>query len=219
VAGLGKRARQAGQDHERAVVADRHELAEGGRGVLLGVVRLDLVVGVLPVPVLGVFLLNPAAVLEHDGSQVAGRRRRVDRPGKALLDQVRQVAAVVDVGVAEDDRLQLGGRDGEVAVGLSRLAAMALVQAAIDGQPTPAGLDVVHRARDLPGGPVEQQVHPPVALADQVLEQLHHALDRRPIPHGTTSKGPAGDDDTAGANGRTGYFRPAACGTTCATRL
>jgi hypothetical protein len=59
------------------------------------------------------FFLKAGRVGEDDGEQVARRRRAVDGAGEALLDEVGKIAAVVNVGVAEDDRIDVSGREGE----------------------------------------------------------------------------------------------------------
>jgi hypothetical protein len=40
--------------------------------------------------------------VQHDASEIARGVGREDVSGEALFDQIRKVAAVVDVGVAED---------------------------------------------------------------------------------------------------------------------
>ena len=95
-----------------------------------------------------VLLLDLGRVGEHDAQQVARRRRAVDRPGEPLADERRQVAAVVDVGVAEDDRVDLVGVEREVAVALPGLLAAALVQAAVEQDLVVADFEQVHRPGD-----------------------------------------------------------------------
>ena len=72
----------------------------------------------------------------------------------ALADQVRQVAAVVDVGVAEDDGVERGGGEGEVDVGTAAFLAEA-GGAAVEQDALAAGLDQVHGTTDSLGGAEE----------------------------------------------------------------
>src|SRR5262249_39325507 len=65
-----------------------------------------------------------------------------------LPHQVGQVAAVVDVRVAEDDRGDLLRGEGEVEVALPRFGAAPLVEAAVQQHLLAAHMDKVHRAGD-----------------------------------------------------------------------
>src|SRR5205823_14833603 len=91
----------------------------------------------------GLFLLDAGRVGEHDAHEVARRGGTVDGAFVTLADQVGQVAAVVDVGVAEDDGVQGRGVKGEVGVAFAGLAARAQVQAAVHQDAAAAGLDKV----------------------------------------------------------------------------
>jgi len=51
---------------------------------------------------------------QQDAAQIDGGRRGIDWPVKALLDQSRNPAAVIDVGVGQDDGIDLTGREGQV---------------------------------------------------------------------------------------------------------
>ena len=117
-----------------AAVGDGDHLPQRLVHVGVGVERLDPRLGVVAgdVEVGGVLLLDLGAVGEHDAEQVAGRRGAVDRPGEPLADERRQVAAVVDVGVAEHDRVDLVRVEREVGVALPGLLAAALVQPAVE---------------------------------------------------------------------------------------
>ena len=122
-----------------------------------GVQRLDPRLGVVAgdVQVGRVFLLNLGRVGEHDPEQVAGRRGAVDRPVETLADERRQVAAVVDVGVAEDDRVDLVRVEREVAVPLPGFLAAALVQPAVEQDLVVADFEQVHGPGDAAGRPPE----------------------------------------------------------------
>ena len=71
-----------------------------------------------------------ARIHQHDIRQVRRGMRGVDRPVVAVLHQAGQVAAVVDVRVREDHRVQLPRLERQLAVALERLLAPSLVQPA-----------------------------------------------------------------------------------------
>ncbi len=75
------------------------ELHGSGR-VFHGVQRLDRrIVRMLAVHELRVALGDVAGVAEHGVTKVDGRRRRVNRAVETVLDQQRNPAGVIDVGV------------------------------------------------------------------------------------------------------------------------
>ena len=124
VAGVHERRLQSAADVERRVVGHRLQAQQRPVHVAAIVQRLDLRLALvaLAVEIGGVFFLNLGGVAEHDGGQGARGRRAVDRAGEALLDQVGQVAAVVDVGVAEQHRVDVSRAEGKLAVA-ARLSA------------------------------------------------------------------------------------------------
>jgi hypothetical protein len=79
----------------------------------------------------GIFFLNFGRVREHDVEQIARGRSAEDRSVETLPGQGGQVAAVVDMGMAEDDGVDLVGMEGEVSIPLPRLLAASLVQPTI----------------------------------------------------------------------------------------
>src|SRR5262249_59172312 len=97
----------------------------------------------------GLVLLDAGRVRQHDRDQVAGRRRTVDRALEALANQVGQVAAVIDVGVTEDDGVDGGRVEGEVADWQARRLARAAAA---------RGPDEQKPARKQPG-PKERTAH------------------------------------------------------------
>ena len=102
-----------------------------------------------------VLFLDLGGIGQHDPQQVARRRRTEDRPIKPLSRQRGQVAAMVDVGVAEDDGVDLVRMEGEVAVALPGLLAAALVQSAVEEDFVVADLQQVHRTGHAAGRPPE----------------------------------------------------------------
>ena len=108
--------------------------------------------------------------------QVARRRRAVDRPVEALADERRQVAAVVDVGVAEDDRVDLVRVEREVAVALPGFFAAALVQPAVEQDLVVADFEQVHRPGDAAGRPPEREGRLGRLPGGDGLGGLHHPI-------------------------------------------
>src|SRR5947207_2821332 len=90
------------------------------------------------------FVLNASGVAEHDGRQVARGSRAVDRAVKTLADKIGQVAAVIDVGMAEDNGIERRRLKGEVNFG-ARTPFAETSGAAIQKDAFAAGLDKVHR--------------------------------------------------------------------------
>ena len=49
------------------------------------------------------------AVRQHVGTEIDGAARRKDAAGKAVAHQLRQQAAVVDMGMGQQHRVDIGG--------------------------------------------------------------------------------------------------------------
>ncbi|OPZ87958.1 MAG: hypothetical protein BWY75_01744 [bacterium ADurb.Bin425] len=61
-------------------------------------------------PGLRLLFLQIAGIGQDDGHQVVSGRRDIHLAAEAVLDQLGQIAAVVNVGVAEDDEVDVAGR-------------------------------------------------------------------------------------------------------------
>ena len=96
---------------------------------------------------------------QHDVAQVGGGLGGVDRAAEAGFDQAGQVAAVIDVGVREDHRIDIRRLEAEAAVALVGLGARALVQPAVEQDGVPVDLEQVLGAGDSLGGAVEVDFH------------------------------------------------------------
>ena len=94
---------------------------------------------------------------QHDLAEVAGGEGAVDVSPEALLDEVRQVAAVVDVRVREDHRVDLRWVEEEVLVALVAVLAPALVEAAVEEDPLAVDFEEVLGARRRAGCAAEFQ--------------------------------------------------------------
>jgi hypothetical protein len=141
-------------------------------GVLHRVERLDLasavhqlqpLAPVLPLVQEGcVFLLEVGGVGQHGAAEVGRRGRGVDRIVVAIAHETRQVAAVIDVRVREDHRVDRLRGKRELAVTFEGLFAMALVEPAVEQIPLLVQLELVHRAGDGLSGAAEGETHDPL---------------------------------------------------------
>jgi len=77
---------------------------ERQRGIVLRAVRL--------VVVSRIFFLKMTRILQHDRAQINGCRRGVDRAIESLLHETRDVAAMIEMRMSEDDGFDLVGRNG-----------------------------------------------------------------------------------------------------------
>ena len=149
VAGVVEGQAQALGELDRLVVVDRREKTHRAVDVLLLVQQLegDLVLGLAPaVDALDVVLLDVRRVAKHQVAEVDSGGRGVDAAAEALPDERRQVAAVVHMGVGEDDRLDVGGTEREVAVALEGLLAVALEGSAVEEEAMAVPVHEVHGA-------------------------------------------------------------------------
>jgi hypothetical protein len=81
---------------------------------------------------LGEFLLEPPRIKQDQLGELAGPVRRDDRPPEALVDDVRDEPAVVEVSVGEEDRVEGGRVEAERDAVADGLARAALEHAAVD---------------------------------------------------------------------------------------
>src|SRR5262249_48934080 len=121
-------------------------------------------------------------VAEHYSSQRAGRRRAIDRPGKTLPHQVRQVAAMIDVRMAEHHRVDFLWWKREFLIASSALGPRSLKQAAVQQQRLPHRVHAVHRTGDAPGSAPKRDHR-----AGVLFEVLTHWAIVPPRPHLTVT--------------------------------
>ena len=96
---------------------------------------------------LGVILLDPRRIFEHDAGQVARGERAVDVSLEAVAAKVWQIATVINVRVAQHRRVHLLRIKREIAIALEGFLAPALEQTAFEQQPTPVDFQQIHRTR------------------------------------------------------------------------
>ena len=98
-------------------------------------------------------------VAQQYGEQVTAGRVGVDRAAVAALDQQRQPTAVVDMGVAEDDRVDGRGLERERVTVAAHRIATALHQPAVEQHLPPCDPQAVAGAGDLACSAVELKFH------------------------------------------------------------
>ena len=149
---------EAGLERHDAELPDRafgvvHRVERFGRRVLGQAMAIG-------VP--GLVLLQVRAVAQQDLAQLRGGLGGVNRSAKSVANQRRQVAAVIEVRVAEHDRMHACRGNRELrAVAQSQLL-VALEQAAVEKHPPLAGIEQVARTGDGAGGPGEGEFRGPL---------------------------------------------------------
>ena len=161
MAGVAQPDLHTGQQGLALVVIQGLEAVHGGLGILHRVQGLDglqsfaLALAVIP---LGILFVDEAGVLEHDAAQVAGGAMGIDWPGEAGLDQQRQAAGVVQVGMGKDDGIQVLDVHRQRLGVAGFIFGAALDEAAFDQQALPTDFDQVTGAGDFAGGAEELNV-------------------------------------------------------------
>ncbi len=145
------------RDRNRAVVADRLQQRDRAKRVRLGVQRQGG--GVLrvavPVRVFGILFLNPAGVGKDDAAEILGAGRTEHPAPESLRRQSRKVAAVVQMGMRQDDGIDFAGRHRQILpVALAQFLEP-LEQAGVDQHSRRARVEQVFRSRDGPRRPEE----------------------------------------------------------------
>jgi hypothetical protein len=146
MAGVHERYLQAAADFRRRVIRDRPQLDERAIDVAAVVERLDLrLTAFAPaIEIDRVFFLDLRRVAEHHRRKGARGRRAVDRAAEALTHEIGEIAAVVEVGMAQDDAVDVARPKWEVLVAAPAFGTMTLEQPAIEQQRLAARLDLMH---------------------------------------------------------------------------
>jgi hypothetical protein len=134
VAGARQAQRQSAAEIDVFTEADRHQLFQRGVGLFLCVQRQRRPVSGKPVAVgeVSLLFLQTPAVGQQYLAQVARRGGAQHLAGKAVTHQQRQGAAVVEVGVGQDDSVDVRRRDRQRRPVAQTQLLEALEQAAID---------------------------------------------------------------------------------------
>ena len=189
MAGIPKGNRDSFRHRHRAPISQRHELPHRFLRIDRTIERLD---GrqTLFSPSLGneysVVLLNLCGILEHDRRKITSGEGGVDVSRKSVPDKVRQVAAVIDVRVAEQDTIKLRRIEGELAIAFDGLIPMTLKQSALQKNSTLIDLQQIHRACGRARGTVkvdshERSVPSAFRIATDLCSTTGHAASHRPF--------------------------------------
>src|SRR5262245_330766 len=108
---------------------------------------------------LRVFLLDVHAVEQHDVGDVGRCVGAEDRSPVAATEKTRQIAAVIDVRMREDDGIEMRRIVKEVLVLAPRLGSVPLKQAAIQKHLELSTLDHVLAASDFPRRTAKRDLH------------------------------------------------------------
>ena len=122
-------------DVELLVVRHADETAHTGLCIGLGIDRLNRrqpLGGTLLVEGVRIRLLNAAGVGQHNGTQVACGGRADDDAVKAQLVDIRNQSRMVDMGVREDEVVDLLWVETQIAVHSVGLEALALIHTAVE---------------------------------------------------------------------------------------
>ena len=172
---------------------DGPRLARSGqvdsRLVLVGftlVVRDDLVgVALLPARLaLGELLVELARVEQDERGQLDGAGGGVDRSFVPVLDQQRQQAAVVEMGMGQQHGVEIGRIEGERDAVADRFVRAALEHPAIDEDLGPLGDEQVLRAGDGRRAAEEGDLHGRMVTAQGPCRRIlraHEHHERRTV--------------------------------------
>ena len=108
--------------------------------------------------VFGVLFLQITGIRQKDGAEIGRRMGAENGSAKAALDQQRQIAGVVQMGVRENDGVDAARFDRKLRPILEPQRLETLKQAAVDEQLMLLVLDEVFRAGDRPGAAEEGEV-------------------------------------------------------------
>ena len=113
----------------------------------------------LPIRALRIFFLQLRGVRKHDAREIRGGRRAEDAALEALRDQPRQIAAVIEMRVRQDDRLDRVSANGQrLPVALAQVL-QSLKQPAIDEDAVTVHFEEMFRSSHRAGRTQERQRH------------------------------------------------------------
>ena len=162
VAGVPKRHAHAGNRRKRLIVRNGPEFVHARLGILDRVERFEggvVLPALLCIGKFEVLELKVGRIPQHDAAQFHRGRRGVDRAGKSPLDKVRNVSAVVDMGMRQDEAVELLRVKGEIEVPLVRFAAPALKQTAFDAYRMAVYRKNMQRSGDGAGASITVKLH------------------------------------------------------------
>jgi len=138
MAGIHQGEMHAGQDLPLAVITDADELIHGRDHIVLGVEGFKFLLPVLSAELIDeghVLFLDVRGIHKHHRAEVAGGRGADNISPEPFLDQAGDAAGMIDVGVGQDQAIEILSRAKAVAVEFEGLLALALKQPAIKKNP------------------------------------------------------------------------------------
>ena len=111
----------------------------------------------MAVGVARVFFLNVRGVGQDERAQIARARRAEDAAAKSAADQPRQIAAVIEMRVREDHRVDALGIDRQRRPVAEPQLLQALKETAVDEHAVAAEVEQMFGAGDGAGGAEERQ--------------------------------------------------------------
>src|SRR5690606_26518173 len=106
-----------------------------------------------------IFFLQVPAIGQQNLAQIKRRRRAIDLPAEALLDQARDVATVVQVGMGEHDRIERSRIKRKVFPVAQAQGLVALEQATVDEDVAGRRGQQILGTRYGSGGPQKLDLH------------------------------------------------------------
>ena len=107
----------------------------------------------------------------------------MDVAGVTLLDEVRQVARMIHVRVAQDDGVNLPRVERKAAVALDGFLAMALEEAAFEQQPFAVDLEQIHRAGGGARRAEEVDLHGEKMLKERPMSSFETGFVKRKVTY------------------------------------
>ncbi len=142
-----------------AVESDRLQLHQGARGIVARIQRQSRVMLRVPLPIClaCILFLDVCGIGQHHRTQILRAWRAEDTAAKSIRDEPRQIAAMVEMGVREDNRVDAaGGKRQRLPVAFPQFL-QALEEPAVDEDAHAGGVKEVFRAGYCAGGAEEGQ--------------------------------------------------------------
>lgn len=162
VTGIDKGEGHAFSDREGAMIANGDELAEDVFSVdeiITGSEQGLVLAFAVFVQPLDVHLMDVSGIRKHDAAQVAGGRGGVNVTVEAVVVQLGEITAVVDVGVREHDAVDRLRVKRELTIALHGFCTATLVEAAVEQDPLAIDFNQVLGAGGGAGGAAEFDFH------------------------------------------------------------
>ena len=139
---------------ETLTVPHRAEQRNGCQSILHGIERRhgrQALLAALFIHILHIPFVNMCRVFEHNICQIRAGISGIDWTMEALLDEVGQVAAMVNMRMGENHRINAGWVKGEMLVDGIGFVALTLTESTIQQQLMPIDFQQVHRTSNRSG--------------------------------------------------------------------